>query len=116
MPHPPPPPLSTAPDLHAAYELRCGWTGWPSDTTFPVGLVSRLIPQIAPEWEEDGIRVLESSLAPEQLLLTLSARPQVSPVTLAARVKGRLQHQSRLAGNPVAFSRKVSVRSIGHNH
>jgi REP element-mobilizing transposase RayT len=116
MPHPPPIPLYVAGNLHPAYELRYGWTGWPSDTLLPIDLISQLLPKIAPEWENDGIRVLESSLAPEKLLLTLSARPQVSPVTLAARVKGRLQHHCRLAGNRVAFSRKVSIRSIGHNH
>src|SRR5262249_54442440 len=73
-------------------------------------------PATAPEWESDGIRLLESSFSPKQVLLTLSARPHVSPVLLAARVKGRLQHHCRLAGSPVAFSRKVSVRSIGHNN
>jgi REP element-mobilizing transposase RayT len=113
---PTPQPLYAAADLHAAYELRYGWTGWPSDRPFPVDLVGRLLPRIAPEWEGDGIRLLESSLAANQLLLTLSARPHVAPVTLAARVKGRLQHHGRLAGTPLAFSRKVSVRSVGHNH
>lgn len=111
-----PQPIYAAAGLRAAYELRYGWTGWPSDAPFPVELIRQLLPAVAPEWENDGIRVLESSLAPEQLLLTLSARPQVSPITLAARVKGRLQHHCRLAGTPVAFSRKVSVRSVGHNN
>ena len=66
-----PQPLYAAAGLHAAYELRYGWTGWPSDGPFPVELVRQLLPAIAPEWENDGIRVLESSLAPEQLLLPL---------------------------------------------
>jgi REP element-mobilizing transposase RayT len=51
--------------------------------------------------------------SPEQIQLTLSTGPDVSPITLAARVKGRLQHHCRHAGNPVEFSRKVAVRSIG---
>ena len=116
MPQPSPQPLYTAADLHPAYELRYGWTGWPSDTPFPVDVITQVLPGIAPEWEGDGLRLLESSLTPEQLQLTLSARPEVSPVTLAARVKGRLQYHCRTVGRAVAFSRKVAVRSLGHNH
>ena len=112
---PTPQPLYTAADLHAAYELHYGWAGWPSTTPFPIDLIEQLLAAIAPEWEGDGIRLLESSLAPEQLLLTLSVRPQISPVTLAARVKGRLQHHCRRAGKSVAFSRKAALRTIGHN-
>jgi len=41
--------------------------------------------------------------------------PQVSPVFLAARAKGRLQHALRLAGLPCDFSRKTAVRSVGNN-
>src|SRR5712692_7537822 len=99
MSRPTPQPLYEAAHLHAAYELRYGWTGWPSDTPFSVDVVRQLLPVLAPEWEGDGLRLLESSLAADQLLLTLSARPHVSPVVLAARVKGRLQHHCRLAGS-----------------
>lgn len=115
MTRPAPQPLYTAPELRPAYELRYGWTGWPSAAPFPVDVVRTALVPATAEWEGDGIRLLESSLAPEQLLLTLSCQPHVSPVTLVARVKGRLQHHCRLAGGPVAFSRKVSVRSLGHN-
>ena len=112
----PPQPLYTAADLHAAYELRYSWAGWPSAEDFPAALLHRLLPAITPEWEKDGLRVLESCFAPDQLQLTLGARPEISPVVLAARVKGRLQYHCRCAGKAVAFSRKLSVRSIGHNH
>jgi REP element-mobilizing transposase RayT len=111
-----PQPLYSAADLHPAYELRYGWTGWPSEAPFPVDRIHQLLPDIGPEWEQDGIRLLEYNLAPTEFLLTFSARPSVSPVTLAARAKGRLQHHCRRADSPVAFSRKVSVRSLGHNH
>jgi REP element-mobilizing transposase RayT len=53
-------------------------------------------------------------LAPEQLQLTVSAIPQVSPQVLASRIKGRLQYHCRRRGNPVDFSRKLAVRSIGN--
>ncbi len=43
----------------------------------------------------------------------MSVKPHVSPVFLAARLKGRLDHALRQAGNAVTFSRKVSLRSLG---
>jgi REP element-mobilizing transposase RayT len=48
-----------------------------------------------------------------QLLFT--ATHQLSPVTATQRIKGRLQHELRQAGTPVAFSRKVALRSLGDN-
>jgi REP element-mobilizing transposase RayT len=109
----PPQPVYLPADLRPAYQLRYGWTGWPSGAPFPTDLLARLLPEVAPEWEKDGLRLLESSLAPDQLQLTLSATPQVDPVTLAARVKGRLQYHGRRRGSPIDFSRKLAVRSLG---
>src|SRR5947208_1695345 len=108
-----PEPLYRPADLRPAYQLRYGWTGWPSKAPFPTGLLARVLPDIAPEWEIDGLRVLESSLAPRQIQLTLSTTPQVPPVTLASRVKGRMQHHCRRRGTPIDFSRKLAVRSLG---
>jgi REP element-mobilizing transposase RayT len=106
-------PLYRLPNLHAAYQLRYGWTGWPSTAPFPSELLAQVLPDIAPEWENDGLRVLESTLTPGQLQLTLSTMPQVAPVTLASRVKGRIQHHCRQRGSRVDFSRKLAVRSLG---
>jgi REP element-mobilizing transposase RayT len=108
-----PEPLYRSVDLRPAYQLRYGWTGWPSKAPFPRDLVARVLPDIGAEWENDGLRVLESSLAPGQIQLTLSTTPQVAPVTLAGRVKGRLQHHCRRRGTPIDFSRKLAVRSFG---
>jgi REP element-mobilizing transposase RayT len=108
-----PEPLYRPPDLRPAYQLRYGWTGWPATAPFATDLLARVLPDIGPEWEQDGLRVLESSLAPGQIQLTLSTTPQVSPVTLAGRVKGRIQHHCRRGGTPVTFSRKLAVRSLG---
>ncbi len=108
-----PEPLYRAADLRPAYQLRYGWTGWPSKAPFPTDLLAQVLPDIAPEWEQDGLRVLEAALTPEQLQLTLSTTPQVTPVTLAGRVKGRLQHHCRRRGTPIDFSRKLAVRSLG---
>src|SRR5262249_48306151 len=100
-------------DLHPAYQLRYSWTGWPSHSMVPTEFLGRVIAELAPEWEKDGLRVLESALTPQQLQLTLSATPHVAPVTLAGRVKGRIQHLCRQHGIPLVFSRKLSVRSVG---
>jgi REP element-mobilizing transposase RayT len=108
-----PEPLYRRADLRPAYQLRYGWTGWPSKAPFPGDLLTRVLPDIAPEWENDGLRVLESSLTPGQIQLTLSTTPQVAPVVLAGRVKGRIQHHCRRRGVPIDFSRKVAVRSLG---
>jgi len=108
-----PEPRYRAADLRPAYQLRYGWTGWPSQALFPTDLLARVLPDISQEWENDGLRVLEMSLAAHQIQLTLSTTPQVAPITLAARVKGRIQHHCRRNGTPVAFSRKLAVRSLG---
>jgi len=108
-----PEPLYRTANLRPAFQLRYGWTGWPSNTPFPTDLLSRVLPDIASEWEKDGLRVLESSLGPEQIQLTLSTTPQISPLTLAGRVKGRIQHHCRRRGSPIDFSRKLAVRSLG---
>jgi len=108
-----PEPLYRPADPRPAYQLRYGWTGWSSSAPFPDGLLHHVLPDIAPEWEGDGLRVLESSQSATQIQLTLSATPQVAPVTLAARVKGRLQHHCRRRGSPLNFSRKLAVRSLG---
>jgi REP element-mobilizing transposase RayT len=109
----PPEPLYRAEDLRPAYQLRYSWTGWPSTSSFPTELIRGVLPDIAPEWEKDGLRLLESSVQPRQVHLTLSAAPQVDPITLAGRAKGRLQHHCRRQGKPIDFSRKLAVRSLG---
>ena len=106
-------PLYRAAELRCAYQLRYGWTGWPSHSPFPMDVLARALPAVAPAWEKDGIRVLESSLSSAQIQLTLSATPQVSPVVLAARLKGRIQHYCRQQISPIDFSRKLAIRSLG---
>lgn len=84
-----------------------------ADAPFPCDVIADILPEIADEWQRDGLRVLESALSSERLQLVLSATPQVAPVTLAGRVKGRIQHHCRRKGKPIQFSRKLSVRTIG---
>jgi hypothetical protein len=108
-----PEPLYRPDELRPAYQLRYGWTAWPSKTPFPHKLLAQILPHIAPEWERDGIRVLESSLTSERIQLTVSTTPRVSPITLAARVKGRIQHHCRRSGSPINLSRKLALRTVG---
>ena len=96
-----------------AYHLRFTWAGWPSTGTFPP-----LPPlgELTSQWETDGLRLLEQRFQPRQIQFTFSARPQVSPVFFAARVKGRLQHAYRAVGQSTSFSRKVAVGTVGRNY
>jgi REP element-mobilizing transposase RayT len=96
-----------------AYQLRFSWTCWPSSGTFPEIPAEDTLRELDALWEKDGVRKLESKWQPDQIQLTVSVKPQVSPVFLAARLKGRLQYALRRAATPVKFSRKVSIRSLG---
>lgn len=110
MPNPQYDPRTAAP----AFQLRYSWTGWPSAKTFPVQPLA-LIEQTKQSWETDGLRVLESHWTSELVQILFSARPDISPVFLAARAKGRLDHALRQAKQNMPFSRKVAVRAIGDN-
>ncbi len=108
-------PLYTGQNVHPAYQLRYGWTGWPTvGTSFPAG-VGNVVKQAAELWEKDGLRLLESRCSSELTQLTFSTKPEVAPVLAASRVKGRLQHAFRKAELSVQFSRKLAIRSIGNN-
>jgi REP element-mobilizing transposase RayT len=60
--------------------------------------------------------LLEDRWTGQEIHLTFSATPHVSPIFCAARSKGRTQHTLRKLGRPVRFSRKVSFSTVGHNH
>lgn len=52
----------------------------------------------------------------DHLLITFSARPDISPVLLATRAKRRLQYAYRTVDNiQCKFSRKLAVRTVGDN-
>jgi REP element-mobilizing transposase RayT len=96
-----------------AYQMRFSWTCWPSgDEVFP-GCSQEILREVQAKWDADGIRMLEHRWSLAMIQFTISVKPHVSPVFLAARLKGRLGHALRQTGMPVKFSRKVSVRSLG---
>jgi REP element-mobilizing transposase RayT len=98
-----------------AYALRYCWYGWlsqGSESTWPEGLSTR----IGPLWANDGLRVLSATRKREQVSILFSTTPNVSPVFLTQRAKGRLAHQLRIEQVPCKFSRKVSLRALGENN
>ncbi len=109
-------PLYSAEDAQPAYELRYGWTGWLGASGMRPAALDSAVKAAAESWEADGLRLLEQRFSGEAVQLVLSAKPHVGPVLLATRTKCRLQHALRKTGCSVDFSRKLAVRSIGHNH
>src|SRR5262245_37686774 len=98
-------PLYAPGSLHIAYHLRYSWTGWlTSRATFH----EEMWRELDTAWETDGLRRLEASLRDDEIHITVSALPTVSPAFLAQRIKGRLSHA---LGPNVKFARNLSVRS-----
>lgn len=107
-------PLYDPDSCSPAFQLRYTWTGWPSggkfDRTYP-----ELIEDTKTAWETDGLRVLQHNWTDDRIQILFSGTPDVSPLLVATRAKGRLDHAIRMTGVSLPFSRKVSVRSIGDN-
>ncbi len=111
---PGPQPIYRVDELNPAYQLRYSWAAWSSrGESLPTALSAEFLESINSLWEGDGLRLLESRIGSDRLQITFSAKPAVSPVLLATRAKGRLDHALRKSGTPVSFSRKVAVRSLG---
>src|SRR5947207_13467297 len=96
---PRPEPIYRTLDLNPAYQLRYAWAAWSSrGERLPTTLSADFLESINSLWEGDGLRLLESRIAADRLQITFSAKPAVSPVMLAARAKGRLDHALRRSG------------------
>src|SRR5262245_12807340 len=108
-------PLYQRDNLDPAYQLRYSWTAWPSNGTAPAPLYGESWESLQAAWETDGLRVLERAWSSDAVQILFSATPDVSPVFLAGRAKGRLDHAYRQIGRPCKFSRKLAVRSVGDN-
>jgi len=102
-------PRYSAQNLHLPHSLHYSWTGWPSQDTLPP------LPSLDSIWSNDGLQVVGHQSDRASLQITFEAPPDVSPVFVASRAKGRLQHALRQSGTSVSFSRKVSIRSLGKN-
>ncbi len=106
---------STSMAFPLVHHLFHSWTGWPSAGMFPPEPPVLFFEALAATWKTDGLELQSRAWTPEQIQMTFQTEPQVAPVFLAGRVKGRLQHAMRQAGMPCDFSRKTSVRSLGDN-
>jgi REP element-mobilizing transposase RayT len=95
------------------HRLHFSWTGWPAEGTTLPPLPP--LDETSAAWNEDGMRLIARDARSSRVTLTFETQPSVTPVLVAQRAKGRLQHAWRRAGTPVPFSRKVGVRSLGHN-
>lgn len=109
-----PQPLYDPTSARAAFDLRYTWTGWPSRREFE-HVRPESLNELKQVWEQDGLRLLESTWTLDAVKLTFSTTQYVSPVLVAGRAKGRLDHAMRTTGFPISFSRKVAVRSVGEN-
>ena len=110
-----PQPLYVARDQTPAFALRYSWSGWATNGNLHE-LTDDSWRALSTAWEADGLRLLERKVNGDGILLNFSTTPAVSPVLLATRAKGRLQHACRTTlGTPVEFSRKLAVRSVGEN-
>ena len=106
--------LYTAGNAMAAYRLHYLWTSWlreGGELPWPRDLSASL----ESAWERDGLRCMRATRTRERVQILFSTLPNVAPVLLAARAKGRLTHALRLRGIRHRFSRKLSVRTIGEN-
>jgi len=97
------------------HHLFYSWAGWPTEGTFPPEPPTSFFEPLTAAWKMDGLTLRSCAWKPEQIQMTFQSEPSVAPVFLAARVKGRLQHALRQAGQPCRFSRKVAVRALGDN-
>ncbi len=108
--------LYEAANTHRPHSLAYSWSAWPQKgTALPVDLPGPTRSDLGSAWRKDGMELQSLKLESTGVLATFRVDPTVSPVFCAGRAKGRLQHALRSAGNPCAFSRKVSVRALGHN-
>jgi hypothetical protein len=103
---------------HPAHSLFYTWSGWPSEAgpgPFPPEPDAAFFTALADLWKTDGLTLISRTWTPNVIQLTFSVTPDITPMFFTQRVKGRLQHALRAAGQPTVFSRKVGMRAIGEN-
>lgn len=106
---PPPNPIYTSLNCRVAYQLNWSyslfWNHAPTEFTW--------LPDLQEACEGDSIWVLQHDFKPPNISqFLISTKPDVAPVLVTQRVKGRLQHLVRRT-MPNAFHRNYSIRSLG---
>lgn len=95
------------------HALTYTWSGWPAeDSSLPAAPDWT---DLAEVWKNDGFSLTHADWRPDLAQLSFIVAPDTSPTLFTQRVKGRLQHALRAADRQAHFSRKVSMRAIGHN-
>jgi REP element-mobilizing transposase RayT len=103
-------PIYAANQCNVAYQLDWSLTIFWRKAPIPE---ETWLPPLKVACEPDGIRLLRHQLeANNASLFLVSTRPNVRPVDIPQRVKGRLQHIVRNTV-PKAFQRNYALRSIG---
>lgn len=103
---------------HPVHSLFYTWSGWPSEAipgSVPPEPDEAFFTALADLWKTDGLTLLSQTWKPDLIQQAFSVTPEIAPIFFTQRVKGRLQHALRAAGQPVDFSRKVGMRAIGEN-
>ena len=103
---------------HPTHSLFYTWSGWLSEESlrpFPPQPNESFFTALAALWQTDGLTLLSQTWKSDLIQLAFSVTPDIAPVFFTQRVKGRLQHALREAGQPTDFSRKVGMRAIGKN-
>lgn len=101
--------------LPLVHKLAYSWTGWPKSGVFPHIPAESLLADLDAAWSTDGLTRISHRWTPGRLQVTFRANPDIAPMTVAARAKGRLDHAFRKTGWTTGFSRKVGLRSLGDN-
>jgi REP element-mobilizing transposase RayT len=97
-------------ELSVAYQLRWSLAIFP---TVPVVGPITWTEELSEACEPDGIRVLDTKLANNNVLsLLLSTKPHVAPKFIVQRVKGRLQYLLRPRGG-ISWQRNFRLSTVG---
>ena len=103
-------------NLFPPHDIHYSWTGWPSDSTcFSATPPPGIIEAVTDALRTDALDLESHTWGPDEIHLTVAASPAISPVKIAQRIKGRLDHALRQQQTGLSFSRKVSLRAVGHN-
>ncbi len=108
-------PVYSSASTKAVHSLHYNWTGWGSEKlNFPDN-TSEVLKFCIPLWQKDGFKIKKCQFKADMIQILFEVKPEISPVLLTQRVKGRLDNAFRKLANPFKFSRKVGFRSLGEN-
>jgi REP element-mobilizing transposase RayT len=102
-------------NLESVHDIHYSWTGWPlRGSKFP-DEPSGLVVVLAEALQADGLSLESHTWSAGAIQLTVRAHPDQAPIWVSGRLKGRLDYALRKHAKAASFSRKVSLRAIGHN-